>query len=337
MTGTGPPRPSGSGTTGGGRAGGDREPTLAGPRGEGLAATPGHLCSRPPRYPKDPSTEAVPTTISAAPAAAHRTGHAPRARRGRPTRNGAHGSDCGRGDGARGVAGPTLDRVRGPDRREVDGRVLVTRNELARISGEREHTLYKWWAARARNGHPDGITLDGRLYVDEQQWRDWRAGHSADRRVLEGRVVVSRTELARVTGTPISTLAQWYGERARNGHPEGIKIGSRLYVDEQQWHTWHGEHTAALKAGLSEIDRGGDPDELLTITQAARLLGYADTSTLTSYRGRGQFVEPDHTEELPSGRPRRYWKRRTLWAFADQRTWSRPLDRPAGVPGVGGG
>ncbi|MDN5751277.1 MAG: hypothetical protein L0I24_11175 [Pseudonocardia sp.] len=226
--------------------------------------------------------------------------------------------------------------MRGPDRRELNGRVLVTRNELARISGEREHTLYKWWAARARNGHPDGITLDGRLYVDEQQWLEWRAGHSAYRRVLDGRVVVSRTELARVTGQPISTLAQWYGERAHNGHPEGIKLGRQLYVDEQQWHAWHREHTAALKAGLSEIDRGGDPDELLTISQAARLLGYADTSTLTSYRGRGQFVEPDHTEELPSARPRRYWKRRTLWAFADQRTWSRPLDRPAGVPGVGG-
>lgn len=84
MTGTGPQMPSGSGTTGGGRTGGDREPTLAGPRGEGLAATPGHLCSRPPRYPKDPSTEAVPTTISAAPAAAHLAGHTPRARAGRP-------------------------------------------------------------------------------------------------------------------------------------------------------------------------------------------------------------------------------------------------------------
>lgn len=227
------------------------------------------------------------------------------------------------------AAGSRLNPMRGPDRRTYQGRELVTRTELARISGEHERTLAKWYAARGRNGHPEGILLEGRVYLDEQLWRSWRDGHAADRRVINGRVMVSRVELARVTGQPTSTLARWYAERASNGHPEGERLDKRLYVDEKEWQRWHRDHQAALKTGLTEIDRSGDPDELLNATETARLLGYSSAATVTSYVNRGQFIEPDQIEEISSRHTRRWWRRRRIWEWADGRTWARtPSDTP---------
>ena len=37
------------------------------------------------------------------------------------------------------------------------------------------------------------------------------------------------------------------------------------------------------------------------------------------YQHPGYFPEPDEVEELPSGRLRRRWRRRTIWTWADQR------------------
>jgi hypothetical protein len=199
----------------------------------------------------------------------------------------------------------------------------MTRRALARVTGELEHTLYKWHAARARNGHPEGVTLDGQLYFDEQEWRDWRAAHGADRRVIDGRVMVTPAELARISGEPEATLTRWYVGRAANGHPEGLRLDKRRYVDEQEWMAWYRGHKKTLKAGLTPVDRSGDPDELLNTTQAAKLLGYTNPSTITNYVRRDQFIQPDRVETTPSGAERRFWARRTLWTFADQRTWSR--------------
>ena len=62
-----------------------------------------------------------------------------------------------------------------------------------------------------------------------------------------------------------------------------------------------------------EIDRSGDPDELLNPTQAAYLLGYARPASLPH-----RLLElADDVTDLARGRKRRRWRRRTLWAFAD--------------------
>lgn len=219
-------------------------------------------------------------------------------------------------------------RRRTPARRVlVEGRVLVTRPELARITGEREHTLYKWFADRENNHHPEGTEIDGLHYVDLAQWQTWHAEHSGDRRVVDGRVLLSRAELARRSKTPERHLARWWAERAENGHPAGVRFGRKLYHDQELWLAWYDTLQAHRRAGLTVIDRSGDSDELVGLTEAARVLGYTSTSTIPKYRERNQFVEPDHTETSPSGREVPRWRRRTLWDFADARTGRRPRRR----------
>lgn len=72
-----------------------------------------------------------------------------------------------------------------------------------------------------------------------------------------------------------------------------------------------------------EIDYGGDPDELVNSTQAAAVLGYERAASLPPTLR----AHADRVEELRGGRKRRYWKRRTLWAFADGYTARRAPQR----------
>jgi hypothetical protein len=72
---------------------------------------------------------------------------------------------------------------------------------------------------------------------------------------------------------------------------------------------------------LVEIDRSGDPDEFIGITDFARVLGYSGTdpgAALRSYlrRNPDYLSAPDRVDRLPSGRVRRRWRRRAVWAFA---------------------
>lgn len=217
--------------------------------------------------------------------------------------------------------------ARRPQRIVRDGRELLTRAELARVSGERAHTIYKWWADRARTGHPDVVLveIDGRpqRYFDLQRWRDWRAEHGAELRRIDGRMHATAAALARETGQPLANINHWYLHRATNGHPAAVILDRRRYVDLQQWRAWYAHHLAGRRAGLTPVDRRGDPDELITAAEASRILGHTHPGTLTSYVAHGRFIEADTIEELPSGRLRRRWQRRRVWEFADARSWSR--------------
>lgn len=219
---------------------------------------------------------------------------------------------------------PTLTPVRSDEHGTPDApRHLTSRSELAARTGEREHTLYKWWRDRQRNGHPEGLEIDGQWHVDEIEWRRWRAAYGADRREVDGRTLATVTELARLSGEPEATLNRWYAGRQVNGHPPGIRRDGRRYVDLERWQAWHREHKKQLKGGLTPVDRTGDPDELLSSAQVAHVLGLAGSATVNSYVGRGQFIEPDQVEETPAGRKRRFWRRRRIWEYAENRSWSR--------------
>lgn len=221
-------------------------------------------------------------------------------------------------------ARPTLTPVRSDDHGTTDvQRHLLSRSELAARTGEREHTLYKWWRNRHRNGHPEGVEVDGQWHVDESEWRRWRTAYGADRREIDGRILATVTELARLSGEPEATLNRWYAGRRVNGHPPGIRRDGRRYVDLEQWQDWYRGHKDQLKSGLTPVDRTGDPDELLNSAQVAHVLGLANAATVNSYVGRGQFIEPDEVEETPAGRKRRFWRRRRVWEYADNRSWSR--------------
>lgn len=133
------------------------------------------------------------------------------------------------------------------------------------------------------------------------------------------RRLVDRAELVDRLGMTEQTLSRLYSQRASTGHPDAAgRDGRRLLWALEEVSAWVAARLEAKRAGMTPLDRSGDPDELVDVDEAARVLGYANRRTIDSYlarRGRGYFPEPDD----PDGRR---WRRRTLWAFAERR--SRP-------------
>jgi len=228
------------------------------------------------------------------------------------------------------VAG--VARRAAPARVEHGGRELLSRAELARVSGKRAHTLYKWEAARARNGYPAPVLVEvehGRThpYFDQDASTRWIAEHGAERRVIGGRPHATLAALAVEAGEPLDSLKRWYLHRGDNAHPDAVLLEGRRYVDVEHWQTWHTRHLTARRSGLTRVDRGGDPDELVGAAEASRILGHAHPGTLRAYIAHERFITPDTVETLPSGRLRRRWTRRRVWEFADARSWSRTPGR----------
>ncbi|MGH3716267.1 MAG: helix-turn-helix domain-containing protein [Micromonosporaceae bacterium] len=149
-------------------------------------------------------------------------------------------------------------------------------------------------------------------------------------RVRDGRTQLDRAGACDHSGAAASTVAYWYRHRTQTGFPDVADTDP----DGRQW--WWADgiapftatHHAARAAAYTPVDRSGDPDELLTAPQAARVLGYRDHRSLPA----NLRANPDDVTELPSGRLRRRWHRRTLWAYADNRAQHRSPGPPPGTP-----
>src|SRR5579863_9804663 len=127
-------------------------------------------------------------------------------------------------------------------------------------------------------------------------------------------------------GVPPSTVDGWYRNRARTGHPDKAgRIGRTDYWYEDEWTAWHQGHLLGRVESLTQVDRGGDPDDLVDAAEAARMLGYANRYVIHANRRLGRFPEPDAYGRAARGPAAPLWKRSTVWAAADRR------------PGKGGG
>jgi hypothetical protein len=137
--------------------------------------------------------------------------------------------------------------------------------------------------------------------------------------------VISRANMA-AQGVPPGTVSGWYRDRARTGHPEKAgRIGRTDYWYEDEWTAWHQAHQRGKTESLTQVDRGGDPDDLVDAAEAARMLGYANRNVIHANRRLGYFPEPDGYGAGSRGPRAPLWKRSTVWAMADAR------------PGMGGG
>jgi hypothetical protein len=137
--------------------------------------------------------------------------------------------------------------------------------------------------------------------------------------------VISRVDMA-VRGVSPGTVDGWYRNRARTGHPEKAgRIGRADYWYEDEWTAWHQAHQRGKIESLTQVDRDGDPDDLVNAAEAARMLRYANRYVIHANRRLGYFPDPDAYGKAARGRPAPLWKRSTVWAAADSR------------PGIGGG
>lgn len=150
------------------------------------------------------------------------------------------------------------------------------------------------------------------------------------RRTINGRPALDRAGVAAHTGAAYSTVNHWHRHRTRFGFPEGFRHdgGEWFWLDDIE--RFHAAHQAAKRAELTTVDRGGDPGDLVGSGTAAKILGYG------SYRNLPDTLldHPDRTQELPDGRIRRYWYRRTVWAVADARTGRQSTGRTPGTTGA---
>jgi hypothetical protein len=140
-----------------------------------------------------------------------------------------------------------------------------------------------------------------------------------------GRSLITRAELARLSGLSPNSLASWYAQRARTRHPPVAEVDPArrtLYFDEELMLRWHHARRHATPPPRTQtLDLTGAPDDLLTMTEAARVLGYRTAATIRSYRGRSDnyFPAPDHISVTDNGQQRLMWRRSNIWAFGNRR------------------
>src|SRR4051794_14484262 len=126
------------------------------------------------------------------------------------------------------------------------------------------------------------------------------------RRRFGRRVALDRDGVAVHTGAARSTVNHWHLHREATGFPDGFTddCGHEWFWLEQVT-TFHTAHRAAKLAELTQVDRDGDPDELVGSGEAARIMRYS------SYRNLPDELRdrPDDVEMLSDGRLRRRWYR----------------------------
>ncbi|WP_242889464.1 hypothetical protein [Actinomadura litoris] len=193
----------------------------------------------------------------------------------------------------------------------LDGRRVYTRADLMDAHGLGRSTLEKWFRERDRNGHPEPAgTVGSQLVWDADAWDRWHASRGSAS-VPPG--LAGRDELAARHGVSRHRLKQLWADRESNGHPDAAhRAGKALYWNEEEWAAWY--------AALTERPREEGPDDLVTLAEAARILGLAQTSvTVYPKRPPAGWPEPARVEQLGGGRVRRLYRRRDIQSYAAER------------------
>ena len=132
-----------------------------------------------------------------------------------------------------------------------------------------------------------------------------------------GRKVVDRTAMVGY-GIGRSTLDAAYANRAETGFPEkATREGRTDYWFTDEWEAWFAGHQKQKAARLTEVDRSGDPDDLVYAAEAARIIGWKDAAAIRKAVRDGYLPEAS-PRDYDGLRPR--WWRAALWAAADART-----------------
>ncbi|OLT34381.1 hypothetical protein BJF79_07385 [Actinomadura sp. CNU-125] len=137
---------------------------------------------------------------------------------------------------------------------------------------------------------------------------------------IDGRQALNRTGIGERAGVALPTVDRWNARRAITGFPAPIPDEVTGQPTRRWWWTDEIDEFLAARAKsrrrrLTTVDRSGDPDDLLIAVQAARVLGYRSGNNLPD-----DFLAcADEVELKGNSRPRRKWRRATIWAWADRR------------------
>ena len=151
-------------------------------------------------------------------------------------------------------------------------------------------------------------------------------------RVRQRQRQLDRAGIAARTSVSAATVDHWYHHRARTHFPDKADTdqAGRDWWWQHDIDAFHTAHLQRRAATFTQVDRSGDPNDLLTAPQAAQVLGHRNHRSLPDEL----LDNPDDCEELPSGRLRRRWYRQTVWDYADGRPLRHSTGRP---PGTGTG
>ncbi|WP_026415731.1 hypothetical protein [Actinomadura oligospora] len=195
----------------------------------------------------------------------------------------------------------------------LDGRRVYTRADLMAEHGIGRSTLEKWYRERAANGHPEPVgTVGSQKAWDAEAWDAWHASRTSED-IPDG--LITRDELGARHGLSRHRLKQLWSERVDNGHPAPARqVGKALYWDDAEWSAWYAEYSA--KAARPEES----PDDLVTLAEAARILGLAQSSaTVYAKRPPAGWPTPAREERLGGGRVRRLYRRSDVLAYGEGR------------------
>ncbi|WP_246561934.1 hypothetical protein [Streptomyces roseirectus] len=154
-----------------------------------------------------------------------------------------------------------------------------------------------------------------------------------------GRTLYSRADLRKVHNISESTLQNLWTDRENNGHPPvTATLDGVMHWDGDTWAKWHHElqrrRAAASTTNPPKLD--GDPEELVGPAEAAKICGFADSTTVSHYVKNPPegWPEPDDWDILPTRR-RPKWKRWRLWQYlADRKGRGHAGGRPKGRRGL---
>lgn len=204
----------------------------------------------------------------------------------------------------------TVDRTGDPDE-------FVGATEAARVLGySRPEKLPPTLIARADVPRGEGAT---RRWKRRTLWEFQDTVRATGTTSIGGRTALDRAGIIAHTGAAVPTVANWLAHRADNGFPDPVH--DRWYYQDEV-DAWLADRAKASRAQLTEVDRSGDPDDLVTKTQAAKILGYQDVSHLnnsTVWSNLQQLHDPADDQLLPAGGTRQFFRRRAVWQAADMR------------------
>ncbi|MCX4581091.1 helix-turn-helix transcriptional regulator [Streptomyces sp. NPDC048448] len=202
------------------------------------------------------------------------------------------------------------------------------------ISAGRINSLY---AKRAENEFPAHVDQRGRARLwDLDEVRKWHEGRQPSRLeelslVGDPDELLNASQVAKVLGYKNKSQITTYLKEHPGYFPEPDEV-EHLGTYTRKW--WRRRTIADWRAGrpgkgkragaarqapaLPDVPADGDPDELLSGTQAAALLGFKSLNSFSSSRSQGNLPLLDETDGLtPLGR--RAWTRRRVLEQKAQR------------------